>query len=85
VISSALVFCISTDLDLQRAEEQSTTMRALQKELDELRRDKERDSHRAREDGEELRLLREQCERLENEQSGGVSIVCHHLLGLILN
>jgi DNA repair exonuclease SbcCD ATPase subunit len=54
-------------------------MRALQKELDELRRDKERDSHRAREDGEELRLLREQCERLENEQSGGVSIICHHI------
>jgi len=46
-------------------------MRALQKELDELRRDKERDGRRAREDEEELRLLREQCERLENEQSGG--------------
>jgi hypothetical protein len=47
-------------------------MRALQKELDDLRRDKERDSRRAREDA-ELVMLRERCERLENERgaSGG--------------
>jgi hypothetical protein len=53
-------------------------MRALQKELDELRRDKERDNRRAREDDEELQLLRERCEKLEKERksggSGGVRI-----------
>jgi hypothetical protein len=43
-------------------------MRALQKELDELRRDKERDTRRAREDEEELQILRERCEKLEGER-----------------
>lgn len=48
-------------------------MRALQKELDDLRSDKIRDSLRAREDVEELVISRGRCERLENEQgaSGG--------------
>jgi protein SPA2 len=63
-------------------------MRALLKELDDLRRDKERDSRRAREDEDELRLLRDQCERLEDERrtraptvSTTISFslsVCHH-------
>jgi hypothetical protein len=44
------------------------TMRALQKELDDLQRDKERDSRRAREGGEELLVW---CERLENERASG--------------
>lgn len=43
-------------------------MRGLQKELDELRRDKERDARRAREDAQELMLLRDRCERLESER-----------------
>ena len=63
-------------------------MRALQKELDELRRDKERDSRRAREDEEELQILRERCERLEEERrspASGVRLslppsLCVHLL-----
>lgn len=50
-------------------------MRALQKELDELRetrsRDKDRDTRRAREDEEELQILRERCERLEDERGQG--------------
>ena len=48
-------------------------MRALQKELDELRRDRERDSRRAREDEEELQILRERCERLEEERRAPAS------------
>jgi protein SPA2 len=47
-------------------------MRALQKELDELRevrqREKEREVLRAREDEDELRILRDRCERLEEER-----------------
>jgi hypothetical protein len=49
-------------------------MRALQKELDELRRDKAR----ARENEDELEILRERCERLERERGqhgGGVSLL----------
>lgn len=50
-------------------------MRALQKELDELRevrqREKERDAIRAREDEDELRILRDRCERLEEERAHG--------------
>jgi hypothetical protein len=56
----------------QRAEEESKAMRALQKELDELRevrqREREREVLRAREDEDELRILRDRCERLENER-----------------
>jgi len=46
-------------------------MRALQKDLDELReirhREKEREALRAREDEDELRILRDRCEKLEEE------------------
>lgn len=53
-------------------------MLMLQKELDELRedhaREKELAARRAREDEEELQILRERCERLEaGGGSGGVS------------
>jgi len=57
----------------RRAEEESIAMRALQKELDELRevrqREKERNAFRAREDEDELRILRDRCERLEEERA----------------
>jgi hypothetical protein len=56
-------------------------MRSLQKELDDLRetrtREREREARRVREDTEELRMLRDRCERLEEEQSnnrGGVRV-----------
>ncbi|TFK44453.1 hypothetical protein BDQ12DRAFT_673015 [Crucibulum laeve] len=56
----------------RRAEEQSTAMLALQKELDDLResrqREKEREARRAQEDEEELQILRDRCERLEEER-----------------
>ncbi|KAJ7690687.1 hypothetical protein B0H17DRAFT_584572 [Mycena rosella] len=63
----------------QRAEEQTTAMRALQRELDELRetrqREKERETRRAQEDEDEMQMLRDRCERvqeeLENSQGGG--------------
>ncbi|KAJ7188573.1 hypothetical protein C8R46DRAFT_25023 [Mycena filopes] len=55
-----------------RAEEQTTAMRALQRELDELRetrqREKERETRRAQDDEDELINLRERCERLEEER-----------------
>ena len=57
-------------------------MRALQKELDDLQRDKERDNRREMEDGEEMVVLRTWCERLENERASGPKGVCvlfiHH-------
>lgn len=50
-------------------------MRALQKELDEVRetrqREKERESRRAREDEEELQILRDRLENLEEERANG--------------
>ncbi|KAG9220958.1 hypothetical protein CCMSSC00406_0002442 [Pleurotus cornucopiae] len=56
----------------RRAEEQGSAMKALQKELDELRetraREKEREARRAREDEEELQILRDRCEKLEDER-----------------
>ncbi|KAF5385935.1 hypothetical protein D9615_002290 [Tricholomella constricta] len=56
----------------RRTEEQSSTMRALQKELDELRetrqRESERAARRAEEDEDEVRILRDRCERLEEER-----------------
>lgn len=56
----------------RRAEVESIAMRALQKELEELRevrqREKEREALRAREDEDELRILRDRCERLEEER-----------------
>jgi hypothetical protein len=48
-------------------------MRSLQKELDDLReartKERERDARRAREDEEELRILRDRCESLEDERA----------------
>lgn len=59
-------------------------MRALQKELDELRevrqRETEREALRAREDEDELRILRDRCESLEEERGnrqGEVSPLAH--------
>ena len=46
-------------------------MRALQKELDDLQRDKEGDSRQAREDGAELMLFWKRCEKLEKERALG--------------
>jgi len=47
-------------------------MRALQKELDELRdvrsRDQDREAKRARDDQEMIRTLRDRCERFEDER-----------------
>lgn len=64
-------------MPLQVAEEKTTAMLQLQKELEELREDREREqelsSRRAREDEEELQILRERCDRLEGE-GGGVSL-----------
>ena len=65
----------------QRAEEQGTAMLALQEELDSMREDaqrsRERDARRARQDEEELQILRERCERLEEEHASGVGGVRH--------
>ena len=56
-------------------------MRALQKELEELRedraRDREREHRRQQEHEEELQILRDRCESLEAERAnggGGVSV-----------
>ncbi|KAI9441227.1 hypothetical protein H4582DRAFT_2110203 [Lactarius indigo] len=61
----------------RRAEEQSTAMLALQKELDSQREDaqrsREREARRAQQDEEELQILRERCERLEEEHTSGVN------------
>ncbi|KAF9453965.1 hypothetical protein P691DRAFT_790378 [Macrolepiota fuliginosa MF-IS2] len=57
-----------------RLEEQTNTMRSLQKELDELKelrqRDKERESRRMQDESDELRILRERVEELEGERQG---------------
>ncbi|OJA12851.1 hypothetical protein AZE42_02429 [Rhizopogon vesiculosus] len=67
-----------TELSLQRAEEQGSAMRAMQRELDDLRdlraREKERETRRAQADEEELQILRDRCERLEEERNSGVGI-----------
>ena len=59
----------------QLAEEKTASMLLLQKELDELREDREREkemeARRAQEDEEELQILRQRCERLETEHGGG--------------
>ncbi|KIP03709.1 hypothetical protein PHLGIDRAFT_31670 [Phlebiopsis gigantea 11061_1 CR5-6] len=58
-----------------RAEEKTAAMLALQTELDQLREDhaRERDlaARRARQDEEELQILRDRCERLEAGGGGG--------------
>ncbi|KAH7873105.1 uncharacterized protein C8R40DRAFT_1113973 [Lentinula edodes] len=60
---------------LRRAEEQKSAMRALHKELDDLReirqRENERESRRAREDEDELQILRDRLESLEEERANG--------------
>ena len=52
-------------------------MQAMQKELEELREDREREqelaARRTREDDEELQILRDRCERLESQRGAGVS------------
>ncbi|RXW21310.1 hypothetical protein EST38_g4543 [Candolleomyces aberdarensis] len=57
----------------RRAEEQSTTIVSLQRELDESqevrRRDKERESRRIQDDEDELQILRDRCEKLESERA----------------
>ena len=59
-------------------------MRALQKELEELRedraRDREREVRRHQEDEDELQILRERCERLEEERDSEKGGVCPQLL-----
>ena len=49
----------------------------MQKELEEIREDRDREkelaAQRAEEDEKELQQLRERCERLETEGGGGVS------------
>ncbi|KAG8221360.1 hypothetical protein J3R82DRAFT_1532 [Butyriboletus roseoflavus] len=61
----------------KRAEEHGSAMRALQKELDEIRdlraREKERETKRAKNDEEELQILRDRLEHLEDERDGGLS------------
>jgi DNA repair exonuclease SbcCD ATPase subunit len=56
----------------RRAEEQTVAMRALQRELDDLRdtrqREMDKEARRAQEDEDELRILRDRCERLEEER-----------------
>lgn len=55
-------------------------MKALQKELDELRdlraREKEREMKRAQNDEEELQILRDRLEHLEDERGDGSPRVC---------
>lgn len=55
-------------------------MRALQKELDDLREVRQRDMDqaalRAQEDEDELRILRDRCEILEDEKHNQQSEVC---------
>ncbi|KAG0694752.1 hypothetical protein DFH29DRAFT_307838 [Suillus ampliporus] len=62
----------------KRAEEHGSAMKALQRELDDLRdlrvREKEREARRSQADEEELQILRDRCERLEEERSFGVGI-----------
>ena len=52
-------------------DEQTTTMRNLQRELEEMRnsrnREKEREARRARQDEQELQTLREQCQKRDEE------------------
>jgi protein SPA2 len=54
-------------------------MLALQKELDNLREDgqraREREARRAQQDEEELQILRERCERLEEDRASAVCSV----------
>ncbi|KIJ15449.1 hypothetical protein PAXINDRAFT_168952 [Paxillus involutus ATCC 200175] len=68
----------------RRAEEHGSAMRALQKELDELRelraREKEREMKRAQDDEEELQILRDRCESLEEEREIGPGRGDHEMM-----
>ncbi|KAJ3543974.1 hypothetical protein NM688_g5797 [Phlebia brevispora] len=59
----------------QLAEEKTTAMRALQQELEQLREDREREqelaARRAKQDEEELQILRDRLENLENGGGSG--------------
>jgi len=74
---------------VQRAEEQSTAMLALQKELDSLREDshrsRDREARRVQQDEEELQILRERCERLEDERASAVRALLHSDIAFALN
>lgn len=65
----------ATDYRVQRMEEKTTAMFTLQQELETLRQERAREqeavARRSREDEEELQILRERCERLEEERVGG--------------
>lgn len=56
-------------------EEKTAAMFSLQQEIDGLRqertREKEMETRRAREDEDELRILRDRCEQLEAERASG--------------
>ncbi|KAG1871839.1 hypothetical protein DFJ58DRAFT_713783 [Suillus subalutaceus] len=62
----------------KRAEEHGSAMKALKMELDDIQdfrtREKEREARRAQADEEELQILRDRCERLEEERSSGFGI-----------
>ncbi|KAG2352042.1 hypothetical protein BDR07DRAFT_1344693 [Suillus spraguei] len=62
----------------KRADEHGSAMKTLQRELDDIRdlraREKEREARRAQADEEELQILRDRCERLEEERSSGFGI-----------
>ena len=65
-------------MGLQRAEEQSSAMRSMQQELDELRDLRRREALQAQEDREELSIFRDRCARLEEEnelRQGSVIII----------
>jgi hypothetical protein len=70
---------IVAKVSLQLAEEHGSSMKALQRELDDIRdlraREKDREARRAQADEEELQILRDRCERLEEERSSGFGIV----------
>lgn len=51
----------------QRAEEQTANIRALQKELSELRAVREREAHQSEKDREELKIFRDRCVKFEEE------------------
>ncbi|KAI0941809.1 hypothetical protein AcW1_003600 [Taiwanofungus camphoratus] len=77
VESEERVRAMEEELDMlrQQLEEKSTAMMTLQRELESLREERTREkdftARRAKEDEEELQILRERCETLEAERAGG--------------
>ncbi len=68
---------------LKRAEEQTASIRILQKELEDLRTSRELAARKAEEDREELNTFRDRCHKLEEEVSIQQNIVSwgpHRLL-----